>query len=457
MSGAGIMNVLNVSTNRNDSIQAVASKGNKKEFDVSLMTALAPGSNPTNDIAFDTNQNAKVDLTTKTGSQIDYEQYQYKDNSIHEVDQNDLDEMAEEAASQLQEFEQRLMETISEDLNVNMEDIEAMLHEMGFTVMDLLEPKNLVAFVQNLLNVSQAEQLLFQDEFQNLLMDFNQMTKEFVQESGISLEELKSYGLSVEAEQEKSLLSNEDVILENSDDNIMDETVDDGKNSVVTTDEVDSFLKTTSVLGDSDTSNLTGDSNSSSKQFMTESDQMIQFSQNGMVDSKISAIGDFVEQISSYQTVDTQMIFDQIVQRVRVSLAEGVSSIEMQLNPENLGKLFLNISSKDGAIHAQIFANNETVREALELQMVALKEQLNQAGVKVDAIEVSVGTHEFERNLEQGQKREEQEGQYQEQTSGRRRNITIQSLDELMGIMSEEEALVAQMMLDQGNSVDLTA
>ena len=38
-----------------------------------------------------------------------------------------------------------------------------------------------------------------------------------------------------------------------------------------------------------------------------------------------------------------------------------------------------------------------------------------------------------------------------------RRNINLNSLDDLEGLMSEEESLVARMMSDQGNSVDLTA
>ena len=41
------------------------------------------------------------------------------------------------------------------------------------------------------------------------------------------------------------------------------------------------------------------------------------------------------------------------------------------------------------------------VKEALESQLVLFKQNMNQAGVKVDAVEVTVGSHELERNLEQ--------------------------------------------------------
>ena len=130
----------------------------------------------------------------------------------------------------------------------------------------------------------------------------------------------------------------------------------------------------------------------------------------------------------------------------------------MQLNPENLGKIYLEVSVKAGNIHAELAASDEAVRTALEAQVAELRASLNQAGLKVDSIEVTVASHEFERNLEQGQEREEQEGErQQEQASSRRRNISMSSLDELSGLMTEEETLAAQMMRDNGNSVDFTA
>ena len=159
----------------------------------------------------------------------------------------------------------------------------------------------------------------------------------------------------------------------------------------------------------------------------------------------------------SFVSSETTELINQIAENVKLSISQSATSIEMQLNPENLGKVYVNLSSKEGVVSAQFVATNEIVREVLEAQMVTLKENLNQAGVKVDAVEVTVSSHEFERNLEQDQSRQEQEGQYQEEMSGhRRRSINLSSLDELSGVMSEEEALLTQIMKDNGNSVDLT-
>ena len=47
----------------------------------------------------------------------------------------------------------------------------------------------------------------------------------------------------------------------------------------------------------------------------------------------------------------------------------------------------------------------------------------------------------------------------QMQQSGKqtRRSLNLSELDELSGLMTEEEQLVAQIMRDNGNQVDLTA
>ena len=128
------------------------------------------------------------------------------------------------------------------------------------------------------------------------------------------------------------------------------------------------------------------------------------------------------------------------------------------MNPENLGKLYLNISEREGVIRAQITVQNAAVKEALEVQLVELRQSLNQQGIKVDAIEVTVGAHEFEQNLEENAREEEQmQQQMQESKKGTRRSLNLNELDGLSGLMSEEEQLAAQIMKDNGNQVDLTA
>jgi flagellar hook-length control protein FliK len=131
--------------------------------------------------------------------------------------------------------------------------------------------------------------------------------------------------------------------------------------------------------------------------------------------------------------------------------------MKMTLNPEGLGKIFLEVTQKGNEITAKIFTENDAVKNALESQMANLRLETNQGNTKVTSIEVSVGTHEFEKNLEENpqgdQRREEQTNQTQKKTRG----INLNSLDDLSGLMSEEDLLIAQMMKDNGNTLDFQA
>ena len=165
-----------------------------------------------------------------------------------------------------------------------------------------------------------------------------------------------------------------------------------------------------------------------------------------------NSVGEYAAQ------VDIADVVRQIVTYTRVNYtANQETTMEMQLNPEHLGKIYLEITSKDGTVSAHLTAQNEVVKEALESQIADLKQNMNQAGVKVDAVEVTVGGHEFEKNLEQNAKQEEQQAEKREKAANATRHINLNELDGLSGLMTEEETLVAKMMAEQGNSVDFTA
>ena len=155
---------------------------------------------------------------------------------------------------------------------------------------------------------------------------------------------------------------------------------------------------------------------------------------------------------------DTFDVIEQISEYTKVLVSGDTTSFEMQLNPENLGKIYIHISEKAGNITAQITATNESVREALQAQVADLKVNLNQQGIKVEAVEVTVESHEFEQNLEENASREQHKAEQEEErrASSGRRNINLNDLDSLSGVMSEEESLVAKIMQENGNQMDVT-
>lgn len=156
-----------------------------------------------------------------------------------------------------------------------------------------------------------------------------------------------------------------------------------------------------------------------------------------------------------YTSVNTTDIIRQIVDQISIAKTTGESVIEMQLNPENLGKLYINVSERNSEITARIAVSNETVKNALESQMAALRENLQDANIRVNDVEITIATHEFERNLEQnaGNENGRQDGQqFTHQSSSNGGNRTGHN-----DAASDEAGLAAQIMRDNGNSVDFMA
>ncbi|MBR5336920.1 MAG: flagellar hook-length control protein FliK [Lachnospiraceae bacterium] len=163
-----------------------------------------------------------------------------------------------------------------------------------------------------------------------------------------------------------------------------------------------------------------------------------------------------VEMTQTLSQADTVDIIRQISDYMRINFNGSETSLEMQLNPENLGKVGINLSVRDGAVTAQIAVQNEAVKTALESQMVILRENMSNQGLKVEAVEVTVASHEFEQNLENGAPTGQQDGQQQGQQGRSTRNITASDLASIED-MPEDEQLAAKMMRDAGNSMDVTA
>lgn len=176
----------------------------------------------------------------------------------------------------------------------------------------------------------------------------------------------------------------------------------------------------------------------------------------------VSNLGNAVENamsVAQAQGVDSYTavsIVNQIVEAARVTLTDQVSTMELMLNPENLGKVALSVSLKEGVVTAQIVAENQNAKEAIESQVVMLKEQLNNQGLKVEAVEVTIASHSFEAGYDQAS-RDEAQAQNNNK-KGRTRQIDISQLtDEAINELDEEERITAQMMADEGNMVNYQA
>mgnify|MGYP000788411584 FL=1 len=406
--------------------------------------------------------------------------------------------MINNSTDTLDQFQSDVVRTVAEQLGVSEDSVKDMMESLGLTAFDLLNPENLAQLAMQLTGETSPMDLLMNDQFQGLMQQIDQLGGQLANELELQPAQMDELIAQMDILQTPETLTDEEMQILNDaagQQTTADTVSTDIMPELAQTDEVQPMDKQADVFqeepksdevrtqqpqaqdtkqtteqqtdtGDADADAQTGDQMKSAqpeKMTADRSSSDVAKTQTvvQMQDTAGVPTADTVADITpetSYVSIDTMDLLEQVAEQIRVNVSEGTSSMEMQLNPENLGKVYVNISSKEGVIHAQLAASNEAVRAALETQVADLRQNLNQAGVKVDAVEVTVASHEFEKNLEQNQESEKQQGErQQEQSGGRRRNLNLSSLDGLSGLMTEEETLAAQMMRENGNSMDVTA
>ncbi len=146
-------------------------------------------------------------------------------------------------------------------------------------------------------------------------------------------------------------------------------------------------------------------------------------------------------------------IISQIIDNIRLNARPNMTSLEMQLEPESLGKVNISVIAKAGHITAGITAQNEIAKEAIESQLNVLKENLHQQGIKVEAIEVTIASHSFEENLEKGNDSTEKQKE-----SKSRKTISAEELAEINGdIPDTQDSMEEKVMEQMGATVSYLA
>ena len=180
---------------------------------------------------------------------------------------------------------------------------------------------------------------------------------------------------------------------------------------------------------------------------------------NTAVESTLEGIAATEAPAPGTTMADAMDLINQINSQIRAVVDNETQSLSMQLHPQSLGRLNVELVTKAGQLTAQFEAENASVKAALETRLVELKETLEQRGVRVESVEVTVASHEFEQNLMGG----EQSGAASQESGSRRgrtRSINLNE-DGIEGINGEDtpedERIAREMMAANGNSVDYMA
>ena len=408
------------------------------------------------------------------------------------VKENSPTQKVEELQNQLEDtkdaFETGVKEILKDELGVSDEQVEDAMSILGLQWMDLLNPASLSQLVTQLTGTEDACSLLMSEEFTNIMQNTDALVQNLSETLGISKDEwvaLQNQLAELTADFNETvdmadggvqkMAPQTDATITSKDTTVMAATVQmthttEETQNVQPEEETEDTTPVIQVNASEDAqteNNVSENASGEMGEPAAQSQKTKESSVNEHVQNmefqvraeQLAAAPEEVNKVASRTTIDVQDIMNQITEFAKVNLSPENSSIEMQLNPENLGKVYLHIAAtKEGNITAELAVSSETVKTALEAQIADLRTSLNQQGIKVDAVEVTIASHEFERNLEQNASGEEQQGSQREEsgrTAGRR--LFRGELDELSGLMNEEEALAAQIMKDHGNTMDVTA
>lgn len=422
--------------------------------------------------------------------------YPVKQNQIQPAKKLSVEETVQNNKDTVEDVTNRIVQTVAEDLNVDEQQIADAMEMLGLTAMQLLQPQNLMELVQTITGTDNPAELLLNADFQLAMKDMSDLTGEILQQLDLGENQLDELVdamqpaeemQTVDASQQKmeflqhvSDNQQTDQVVDTEvtgNQNVMEDPVTEGMNEIhqesvaknlpadePKTDQSQETKTPASVeieVQDQPMDSIheqTESGNPEMNQKKNESQLNENVLLNGAATSQIESENVFtVERQDTTAQMNVIDMIDQIAEQTKVTLSQDVSTMEMQLKPENLGRVYLEVSTKEGAVRAQIAVQDEMVKEALQTQVATLQERLNQAGVRVDAVEVTVASHQFEKNLEQDQRQQEDSNTDQNHSERRGRNLKLDELDEMSGLMTEEEQLAAQIMKDNGNSVDLTA
>lgn len=328
-------------------------------------------------------------------------------------------EELEKAAEMLGTAALELMQEIADTFDITMEELQAAMDSLGLEQLDVLDAAKLSSLLLQLGGAEDLSALItdgeLYDSYRMLMSQLDNVLEESAQTLGISAEEVLSllqggFGQNTALEEDANLTGQ------------LAGTVDAQKQNTVAAEEpaageepvMNADTPQKAVQGTEEAQNQkegqSGREERHSERNTGRDSQVNLFLQNLRAEQFQPGLGQAQNVTgASPWSETTQDIMNQILDYMKMQLNADTTNLEMQLHPASLGTLQIQLASKAGVVTANFVAQNEAVKAALEVQMVQLKEQFEEQGIKVESIQVTVQTHEFERNLdEQGRGRNQQ-------------------------------------------------
>lgn len=337
-----------------------------------------------------------------------------------------------------------IKDAIKEEFDVSDEDIKVAMELLGLTALDLLSTAKVAELIEQLTGTDALTLITNEDmmqSFNNIINVVDEANADIAGMLGVKTEEV---GIVLGQNDIAPVVNSEDTAKQ---DNVKESDAKNADDNINQT--VDNQESLSEVLA----KKITTESDGKAKNNMSESNEANnKVTYADVADNMISNITDtfadiITEDISTVKEAD---IVNQVIDSVKLMASRELTSMEVMLNPEHLGSVHITVTARNGIVSAQIAAQNEQVKTALENQMVTLREQFESQGLKVDAVEITVMAHSFEAGQNFGQS----ESERKQGESKVHRKLDLSSFDDELEENLESTAPVPKA---EGSSVEYLA
>lgn len=366
---------------------------------------------------------AKSQNTTDTkNTKADTDAVDEKQNAADtgKADKTDKSKQDNKSDEKVNDAVQNVKDTIKEELDVSDEDIAKAMEVLGITDNDLLSVVKVTELVSALTGADSIT-LITDDDMSGKLTS--------VLDAVNTAQEDIADMLNTDVDDAVLVVRTDAVVKKDIDETVVkntDSSITDNQSVSETESLSDVLAAKVTAQGSSKHEESTGEHTGEHTGEQNHNTQ----SYGGVADSIIQSMKDSFVDIVTEDTsrVSEADIVNQVIDQIKLSSGRELTSIEVMLNPERLGSVHVTVTAKNGILSAQIAAQNEQVKTALENQVTALKENFQNQGIKVEAVEITVMTHQFEAGQNFGQN--ESERKQSEQKINKKLNLSDYMDDE---------------------------
>lgn len=100
--------------------------------------------------------------------------------------------------------------------------------------------------------------------------------------------------------------------------------------------------------------------------------------------------------VAENQILEPKQFISEIGQKASAFLSKDRNEMNIQLTPENLGKISIKIGLNDGTLTGKIYAENYSVKQIIEANLNQLRDALEENGLNIAGLEVNIGNNSQE-------------------------------------------------------------